>query len=108
MEDAVINEQDVAFYRENGYLIVKDVIDAPTLGRIRKAIADMVAKAAGVKTHNDIYDLEPTHTPEHPRVRRIKTPHKVDPFFFELVKQPGCLPFSRRCWDRMYVCMAPS
>jgi phytanoyl-CoA hydroxylase len=91
MEDAVINEQDVAFYRKNGYLVVKDVIDAPTLSKIRKAIADMVTKAAGVKTHNDIYDLEPTHTPENPRVRRIKTPHKVDPFFFELVKQPGMI-----------------
>jgi phytanoyl-CoA hydroxylase len=91
LEDAVINEQDVAFYRKNGYLVVENVIDAPTLIKIRKAIADLVAKAAGVQTHNDIYDLEPTHTPENPRVRRIKTPHKVDPFFFELVKQPGML-----------------
>ena len=55
---------------------------------MRKVIADLVARAAGVTTHNDIYDLEPTHTPENPRVRRIKTPHKVAPFFLEVVKQP--------------------
>ena len=54
MEDAVINEQDVAFYRKNGYLLVENVIDGPTLTKIRKAISDLVAKAAGVKTHNDI------------------------------------------------------
>ena len=85
----VINEKDVAFYRENGYLLVENVLDAATLARIHKVIAGLVAKAAGIRTHNDIYDLEPTHTPENPRVRRIKTPHKVDPFFMEVVKQPG-------------------
>jgi len=84
----VISEKDVAFYREQGYLLVENVLDAATLTKIRKAIAGLVAKAAGVKTHNDVYDLEPTHTPENPRVRRIKTPHKVDPFFLEIVRQP--------------------
>lgn len=84
----MINETDVALYREQGYLLVENVLDAATLTKIRKAIAGLVAKAAGVKTHNDVYDLEPTHTPENPRVRRIKTPHKVDPFFLEVVRQP--------------------
>src|SRR3954462_8278181 len=91
LEDAVINEQDVAFYRKNGYLVVENVIDAPTLIKIRKAIADLVAKAAGVQTHNDIYDLEPTHTPENPRVRRIKTPHKVHALFDEIVRSAPVL-----------------
>ncbi len=85
----MINAKDVEFYRENGYLLVENVLDPATLTRMRKVIADLVAKAAGVQTHNDIYDLEPTHTPENPRVRRIKTPHKVDPFFMDVVRQPG-------------------
>lgn len=92
----MINEKDVAFYRENGYLLVENVFDAATLAKIRKVIADLVVKAAGVKTHNDIYDLEPTHTPENPRVRRIKTPHKVDPFFMEVVKQGDIARLGRR------------
>ena len=87
----MVKAKDVESYRENGYLLVENVFDAATLARMRKVIADLVAKAAGVKTHNDIYDLEPTHTPEYPRVRRIKTPHKVDPFFLEIVKQPGMI-----------------
>ena len=87
----MIKEKDVASYRENGYLVVQNVLDAATLARMRQSIADLVVKAAGVKTHNEIYDLEPTHTPEHPRVRRIKSPHKVDPLFLEVVKQPGMI-----------------
>ena len=87
----MINEKGVAAYRENGYLVVENVLDAATLARMRQSIADLVVKAAGVKTHNEVYDLEPTHTPEHPRVRRIKSPHKVDPLFLEVVKQPGMI-----------------
>jgi len=85
----VINAKDVEFYRENGYLLVENVLDTATLAKIRNTIEELVAKAAGLKTHSDIYDLEPTHSPENPRVRRIKTPHKVDPFFMDVVKQPG-------------------
>jgi phytanoyl-CoA hydroxylase len=85
----VVKAKDLESYRENGYLLVENVLDAATLVKMRKVIADLVAKAAGVNTHNDIYDLEPTHTTENPRVRRIKTPHEVDPFFMEVVKQPG-------------------
>ena len=87
----MINEKGVAAYRENGYLVVENVLDAATLAKMRQSIADLVVKAAGVKTHNEVYDLEPTHTPEHPRVRRIKSPHKVDPLFLEVVKQPGMI-----------------
>lgn len=84
----MLTEKQVASYRENGFLVVENVFDAGTLDRIRSVIAGLVQKAAGVKTHNEVYDLEPTHTPENPRVRRIKTPHKVDPLFMEVVKQP--------------------
>lgn len=96
----MISEKDVAFYREQGYLLVEDVLDAATLTKIRKAIAGLVAKAAGVKTHNDVYDLEPTHTPENPRVRRIKTPHKVDPFFLEIVRQPKMTSILKALLDK--------
>ena len=57
--------------------------------RFVQVIAGLVAKAKGVTSHNDVYDLEPTHTPENPRVRRIKTPHKVDPLFWEVVRSPN-------------------
>ena len=87
----MINESDVAFYRKNGYLLVENVFDAKTLAKMRAVIASLVARAAGLTTHNEIYDLEPTHSPDNPRVRRIKTPHKVDPFFLEVVKQPEML-----------------
>src|SRR5207245_6278560 len=38
------------------------------------------------------YELEPAHTPEEPRVRRIKEPHNVHPAFREIA-------FSKRIAD---------
>ena len=87
----MISDQDVATYREQGMLVVPDVVDATTLARIHALVDDLILKSKGVTGHTDVYDLEPTHTPQEPRVRRIKTPHKLDPIFLELVKSPKML-----------------
>jgi len=80
----MITEQDVAFYREHGYLVVPEVLDADLLARARAALDELVANAASVSTHTNVYDLEPGHTPERPRVRRIKQPDTHTPVFWEM------------------------
>ena len=85
----MITQKQLEDYRRDGYVVVDNVLAAATVEKIRSVIAGLVDKAGGVTTHNEIYDLEPTHTPEHPRVRRIKTPHKVDPLFWEVVRSPN-------------------
>jgi predicted dehydrogenase len=62
-----------------GYLAMKEVL------------ADLIAKAKGVASHNDVYDLEPSHTPQNPRVRRIKKPHVLHPVFWDFAKSPKLL-----------------
>jgi phytanoyl-CoA hydroxylase len=49
-------------------------------------VAEIVAGAANIEAHDDVYDLEPGHTRAAPKVRRIKTPHKVHPIFDRLVR----------------------
>jgi len=87
----VISDLDIAFYRQNGYLLVENVLDRSTRARMKEVIAELVAKAKGVAQHNDVYDLEPSHTPEAPRVRRIKKPHVVNPIFWDFAKSPSLL-----------------
>ena len=80
----MITEQDIARYHETGYLVVPDVLDADMLARARAALDKLVADAASVSEHTDVYDLEPGHTPQNPKVRRIKLPHSHTPLFWEL------------------------
>jgi len=58
---------------------------------LRQVIADLVAGAAAVDTHTAVYDLEPGHTRTEPKVRRIKSPHKVHPAFDAVVRRPAVM-----------------
>ena len=84
----MISDKDVEFYRENGYLLVENLLDQDTRAQMKAVIADLIAKAKGVTKHTDIYDLEPSHTPDAPRVRRIKKPNLVHPVFWDFAKSP--------------------
>jgi len=84
----MLSDREVEQYRELGYLVVPDVLDAPLLAEVRRMVDGIVADAGKVATHTEVYDLEDTHSPEHPRVRRIKTPHKHFPFVAELTRNP--------------------
>ena len=84
----MISDQDVATYREEGWLVVERVFDAAELASARQRIAEVVAAAGKVTEHTDVYDLEPNHRADAPRVRRIKTPHKHFPLFWDLARSP--------------------
>ena len=84
----MISDRDVAFYREAGYVVVPDVLDPGTLGRLRDEIARVLEGAREVSGHTAVYDLEPGHRPDAPRVRRIKTPHRFFPDFEKVFRDP--------------------
>ena len=46
----------------------------------------IVDSAQGLTDHTDTLDLEESHTPERPRVRRIKRPHLAHSFYNELAR----------------------
>lgn len=84
----MIGEREVQAYKRDGVIVVPDVLDNQILARIRQVVAELVAGAAGITQHTDVYDLEPGHTPANPRVRRIKAPHKLHAVFDEVVRSP--------------------
>jgi len=88
-ESSVITSKQVDFYKENGYIVVEDVVDAGNRATMKAVVADLIDKARGLTAHTDVYDLEPSHTPENPRVRRIKKPTQVHPIFDRVVKSPA-------------------
>ena len=53
----MISEKDVEAYRRDGVIVVPEVLDSTTLARVRQVIAEVVAGAAEVTEHNEIYDL---------------------------------------------------
>jgi phytanoyl-CoA hydroxylase len=84
----LLTPAQVEQYRELGYLVVPDVLGRELLAEVKRRVDAIVADAAKVTAHTDVYDLEDSHSPQAPRVRRIKTPHKHFPFFAELTRNP--------------------
>ncbi|MBU6280011.1 MAG: phytanoyl-CoA dioxygenase family protein [Actinomycetales bacterium] len=78
-------------YRQDGYVVVHDVLDPDDLGRMRAAMKELLAGASAVSGHTALFDLEDSHTAEQPRVRRLKLPHQHHPAFHELIRSPKLL-----------------
>ncbi len=92
----MISNDDVATYNRDGLLMVPEVLDADTLAQLRRVVTELVAASASTTEHTSVYDLEPGHTPEQPRVRRIKTPHKVHKLFDDIVRSPAVIDIVKR------------
>jgi len=92
----MISEGQVRAYQRDGVIVVPDVLGADTVSELRTVIAELVAGSAKTLAHTDVYDLEPGHTAESPRVRRIKTPHKVHALFNEIVRAPAVLDILKK------------
>lgn len=81
-----LTSEQIARYRRDGFLIVENVLSAAEIARLRSVTDRLVDTAREVTAHTTVYDLEPSHTPADPRVRRIKHPHKVDPVFDDIMR----------------------
>jgi phytanoyl-CoA hydroxylase len=51
----------------------------------------LVEGSRAISAHDDVYDREPGHTTQNPRVRRIKKPPLVDPVFKDFTQSPALL-----------------
>ncbi len=73
----VLSPDQTAFYEENGYLVLERRLPDAWLDRIRAEIARFEDEPRGMTASNDRLDLEDSHKPDDPRIRRIKLPHTI-------------------------------
>lgn len=86
MKNSPLTSDQIEQYRNEGYLVVPEALDGKTLADLRRVTEQIVDSAQGLTDHTDILDLEESHTPERPRVRRIKRPHLAHSFYNELAR----------------------
>lgn len=92
----MISDEDVDFYRQQGYLLVPEVLSSLELESLHQDLNSVVAGAAQVSKNDDVYDLEASHSIEHPRIRRIKHPHLVMPSVNRLMRHPALVEILTR------------
>src|SRR5690554_2553859 len=85
IEPLVLSQAQREFYFREGYLLLPGMIDADWVQRLREATARLVERSRSVTKSDEIFDLEPGHRPDAPRLRRVSRPVQHDPVYWEYV-----------------------
>lgn len=85
-------------YEEVGAIVVPDVLSMEEVAELRRVTDGFVERARQVSAHDAIYDLEDSHTPAMPRVRRIKAPHLHHDAYAKLTRHPRIVAVLQDLW----------
>jgi phytanoyl-CoA hydroxylase len=77
----MLTQEQIDFYRTNGYITVAEVFPAEQMAELRQVTDQFVDKSRQATEHTDQFDLEPGHTPQTPRLRRLKSPEQHHPAY---------------------------
>ncbi len=69
-------------YFENGYLLLESFIQGELLARLQATVAEFVEKSRAVEVSDEMFDVEPGHSSEAPRLRRLNGPVEHHPLFW--------------------------
>lgn len=84
----MLTQDQIDFYHEQGYLGVENVLSSAEIDELRRVTDDFVEQSRQVTEHTDVFDLEPGHTAENPRLRRLKSPIAQHPVYDQALRHP--------------------
>src|SRR6476660_5072795 len=83
----VLSQAQREDYFNDGFLLVERAIDETWLRKLRAATDEMVERSRKVTRSDAVFDLEPDHRPDAPRLRRVSNPTEQHPVFWEYVNR---------------------
>ena len=86
-----LSQAEIDHYREHGYLLLEARVPGATLSAIHAEIARFQEQARGMTASDDKIDLEDSHAPDAPRIRRVKLPHTQSRVIDELMRSDHIL-----------------
>src|ERR1700693_5407230 len=87
-----------AAYDRDGFIVVPDVFSAAEIDEMRRVTDEFVRNSASVAANDDIYDLEDSHSPAEPRVRRLKAPHLIHPAYLRASRNDRVIAILEDLW----------
>ncbi len=91
MQREVLTPEQVEFYHQEGYLLLEKWLADDVVQSIRDEITRLSAPASQMTISDERLDLEDSHTPEDPRIRRIKLPHTQSKLLHDLMVSDSIL-----------------
>jgi len=81
----VLTQTQREAYFERGYLLVENAIGADWLGDLRRAVDGLIDRSRPLTRSDAVFDLEPGHSAEAPRLRRVSSPNDEDALFWRFL-----------------------
>jgi len=91
MSGSFLSDEQVQQYHDVGFVVVPSVLSKEEVAEFRRITDEICEGAAGLTEGNDVYDLEDSHTPDAPKVRRIKNPVSQHRIFDNLMRDARIL-----------------
>lgn len=83
----VLTQQQREFYFEYGYLLLEGMISDTWIASLRAATTEVINESRKISKSDETWDLEPGHSKEHPRLRRLSSPNDHNPAYWEYASQ---------------------
>lgn len=87
----MLTSDQIRFYRDQGYLGVEGVFSPAEVAELRQVTDGFVEKSRAVTVNDAVFDREPSHTPQNPRLRRLKDPIKQHDVYRRAISHPKVL-----------------
>ena len=83
----VLSREQRSAYERDGFIALPGLLDDAWLERLRQVSAQFIEQSRSLKESTPLFDLEPDHTPENPRLRRLVSPADLHPTFWEFASE---------------------
>jgi len=83
----VLTPSQRADYGRDGFIAIRGLVATAWLERLVAVTEEFVEKSRALTESNPLFDLEPDHTAESPRLRRLVSPADLHETFWEFVSQ---------------------
>jgi phytanoyl-CoA hydroxylase len=70
----MLTQEQIASYREQGYIGIDRVLSAEEVDALRQTTDEFVEKSRSIAESDAVFDLEPDHSADSPKLRRLKSP----------------------------------
>jgi ectoine hydroxylase len=81
----VLTQAQREHYFSEGYLLLPGVLDDAWVRTLRAATDELVERSRGITQNDAVWDLEPGHRPDAPRLRRVSAPVDQHPAYWDYV-----------------------
>ncbi|MBT3564629.1 MAG: phytanoyl-CoA dioxygenase family protein, partial [Gammaproteobacteria bacterium] len=82
-----LNQTQIEQYHRDGFLVLEEFLSPTWLERLRQTTEAFVEESRKVERSDKVFDVEPDHTNDNPRLRRLNNPSDQDETYWEFSSQ---------------------